>query len=134
MIERLQLPGRPASPLYSPLVRWNGLLFVTGQVARDAQGAIVGAGDFARQADQVFANIANVLSVGGATLADLLMITVYVTDARYRNGFREATARHLASHLPASTLVTVAGLSEPEFLIEIDAIAADPRAAAVAKV
>jgi enamine deaminase RidA (YjgF/YER057c/UK114 family) len=125
MIERLQLPGRPASKLYSPLVRWNGLLFVTGQVSRDASGAIVGAGDFSRQADQVFANITEVLGTVGASLANILMMTVYVTDARYRNDFRDATFRHLADHLPASTLVVVAGLSEPEFLIEIDAIAAD---------
>ncbi len=51
MIERIQLPGRPASALYSPLVRWNDLLFVTGQVARDATGKFVGVAQLARAAE-----------------------------------------------------------------------------------
>ena len=97
-------------------------------MSRDASGKIVGAGDFAKQADQVFANLAAVLASGGAGLEHILKMTVYVTDARYRNEFRDATIRHVGQHLPASTFVVVAGLSEPQFLIEIDAIAADPAA------
>ncbi len=127
MIERLQLPGRPPSPLYSPLVRWNGLLFVTGQVARDAAGRIVGAGDFARQADQVFANVAAVLDVAGAGLADLLMITVYVTDLAGLKRIHEVRAEFFKPPYPASTLVQVSGLVKPEYLIEISAVASIPK-------
>jgi 2-iminobutanoate/2-iminopropanoate deaminase len=123
-IKRHQLPGRPASKLYSPLVEYGGLLFVTGQVARTKDGEIVGRGDFMKQADQVFANIAEVLTAGGASLADLLKVTVFVTDARYRDEFRIMTEKYLGAHLPASTLVVVAALADPAFLIEIEGIAA----------
>jgi 2-iminobutanoate/2-iminopropanoate deaminase len=125
-IERIQLPGRPPSKLYAPLVRFGDLLFVTGQVARDRNGEIVGRGDFAKQADQVFANIRDVLAAGGAQMSDLLKVTVFVTDSRYRDEFRAATDRHLKDHLPASTLVVVAALADPAFLIEIEGIAAAP--------
>jgi enamine deaminase RidA (YjgF/YER057c/UK114 family) len=59
------------------------------------------------------------------SLQDLLQITIYVTDARFRDELRAISIKHMDRHLPASTLVVVAGLAEPEFLIEIDAIAAD---------
>ena len=54
-----------------------------------------------------------------------MQITIYVTDARFRDELRAISIKHMDRHLPASTLVVVAGLAEPEFLIEIDAIAAD---------
>lgn len=127
-IKRVQLPGRAPSKLYSPLVEYGDLLFVTGQVARTKEGVIVGRGDFLAQADQVFANIAEVLAAGGATLADLLKVTVFVTDARYRDEFRIVTEKYLGAHLPASTLVVVAALADPAFLIEIEGIAAKPNA------
>ncbi len=127
-IKRHQLPGRAPSKLYSPLVEYGNLLFVTGQVARTQDGKIVGRGDFMAQADQVFANIADVLAAGGATLADLLKVTVFVTDARYRDEFRIVTEKYLGAHLPASTLVVVAALADPAFLIEIEGIAAKPTA------
>jgi enamine deaminase RidA (YjgF/YER057c/UK114 family) len=123
-IRRFQLPGRAPSKLYSPLVEYGNLLFVTGQVARTKEGEIVGRGDFVKQADQVFANIAEVLAAGGATLADLLKVTVFVTDARYRDEFRIVTEKYLGQHLPASTLVVVAALADPAFLIDIEGIAA----------
>jgi enamine deaminase RidA (YjgF/YER057c/UK114 family) len=50
-------------------------------------------------------------------------MTIYVTDGRYRDALREVTVRYVGEHPPASTLVVVAGLAEPEFLIEIDGVA-----------
>lgn len=108
-------------------MQYGDLLFVTGQVARTKDGEIVGRGDFMKQADQVFANIAEVLAAGGATMADLLKVTVFVTDARYRDEFRAVTDKYLGAHLPASTLVVVAALADPAFLIEIEGIAAKPQ-------
>jgi 2-iminobutanoate/2-iminopropanoate deaminase len=125
MIERLQVPSRPESKLYSPIVRARGLVFVAGQTSRDSSGKIVHAGNFALQADQVFENLNEALATVGLSLKDLLQITIYVTDPRFRNDLRSISIKHMGGHLPASTLVVVAGLAEPEFLIEIDAIAAD---------
>ena len=75
------------------------------------------------QADQAFENLKEAVATLG--LCDLLQITIYVTDPRFRGELRSISIKHMGGHLPASTLVVVAGLAEPEFLIEIDATAAD---------
>ena len=100
-------------------------MFVAGQTSRDSTGKVVHAGNFERQADQVFENLKEALATVGLSLGDLLQITIYVTDPRFRDELRSISIKHMGGHLPASTLVVVAGLAEPEFLIEIDAIAAD---------
>jgi enamine deaminase RidA (YjgF/YER057c/UK114 family) len=124
MIERIQFKDRPPSTKFSPVVRQGALLFVSGQVSRGADGKVVCPGDFTGQVEQTFKNLANVLAAADATLEHLLRITIYMTDPRYRDEWRRVKDRYIGKHLPASTMIFVAGLSEPEFLIEIDAIAA----------
>jgi 2-iminobutanoate/2-iminopropanoate deaminase len=122
-LERLQPEGLPKSSLYSPAVKAGNTVYVAGQVSRDEQGQIVARGDFRGQAHQVFANLEKALAAAGGSLTDLAKITVYVTDPRYRDPLREVQAQYLASALPASTLLVVAALADPDYLIEIDAVA-----------
>ncbi|GGA00962.1 RidA family protein [Dyella caseinilytica] len=114
-------------PGYSQLVEVTGgkLVFVAGQVALDKGGSLVGAGNFARQADQVFQNLRAAIESRGGTLKDIIKFTMFVTDITQLPALREVRDRHLVGvkNPPASTLVQVSGLFRPEFLIEIEAVA-----------
>ncbi len=122
-IERFQPDSLPKSTLYSPVVRTGSVIYVAGQVAQDEHGEIVGRGDFRAQADQVMANLQQALAAAGARLEHLVRITIYLTDARYRDIMREVTRDYLGAALPASTLLVVSALARPECLLEIDAMA-----------
>ena len=99
-------------------------VYIAGQVAFDSTGQVVGVGDFAVQAEQVFANLRRALGSVGATFTDVLKTTTYVTDVAYIPALRAARGRYLDSiHPPANTLIAVAGLARPELLLEIEAVA-----------
>ncbi len=99
-------------------------VYIAGQVALDSAGKVVGKGDFAAQAEQVFRNLQLALeSVGGST-ADLVKTTTFVTDIGNLAALREVRTRYLARNRPpASTLVAVSSLARPELLIEIEGVA-----------
>ena len=115
-------------PRYSQGILAEGkrLLFIAGQTAVDAGGNVVGKGDAAAQAEQVLKNMKAVLDEAGASFADLVKITTYITDARYRDDINPARLKYMGDHPPGSTLVVVAGLANPDFLVEIEAIAVLP--------
>jgi enamine deaminase RidA (YjgF/YER057c/UK114 family) len=98
-------------------------IYVSGQLARDETGEIVGVGDMAAQIEQVGKNIATCLAAAGATLADLVKTTTYVTDIDLFFKYPEIRARFFGPALPTSTTVEVRRLSHPDFLVEIDAVA-----------
>jgi len=111
---------------YSHAVMAQGrTLYVAGQVPIDADGEVVGA-DAATQARQVLSNLAAVLEAASATLADVVKTTVYLTNLDDRAAVGEVRRAHLASDPPANTLLVVAGLADPRYLVEIDAIAVLP--------
>jgi enamine deaminase RidA (YjgF/YER057c/UK114 family) len=113
--------------LYSPVVSFDlggyKLVFVSGLLARNAAGDIVGAGDMAAQIHQVGTNLKAALSSVGATLDDLVRTSTYTT--RIDEFFQHADARHeyLGKSLPTSTTVEVTRLSHPDFMVEIEAMA-----------
>jgi enamine deaminase RidA (YjgF/YER057c/UK114 family) len=116
----------PTPPGYSQLAAIAGgqLIVIAGQVALDAQGALVGAGDFAAQTTQVFRNLIAALEAVEAGPRNLVKLTTFVTDLSQLAAFREVRDRFLdPAHPPASTLVQVVRLFRPEFLIEIEALA-----------
>ena len=76
------------------------------------------------QADLCFANIAAILAEAGMTLADIVRINAYVTAREHMAGYMQSRDRHVSSPPPASTLMIVSGFTRPEFLIEIEAVAA----------
>ena len=105
-------------------VRAGNLVFVSGQVARNAQGELVGKDDIVAQTRQVIENIKSVLEAAGATLDDVVKVTVYITNIEHFPQIHQVRADYFKSDYPASTLVVVKGLAHEDFLIEIEAIAA----------
>jgi enamine deaminase RidA (YjgF/YER057c/UK114 family) len=99
-------------------------VYIAGQVALDSTGKVVGAGDFAAQAEQVFRNLEHALASVGGSMADLVKTTTFVTDIKYLPGLRAARTRYLADiRPPANTLVAVTSLARAELLIEIEGVA-----------
>jgi reactive intermediate/imine deaminase len=98
-------------------------LYVSGQIAVDRTGAVVGAGDMGAQSRQVFENLRAALEAGGATFDHVVKMTVFVTEMTDIQAFRDVRAGYLTGTPPASTLVQVAGLARPELLVEVEAVA-----------
>lgn len=123
-MRHIQPSGVHPTTGYSPAVVTDGpLVHVSGQVAFDKERKLVGRGDIAAQATQVYANLKAVLEAAGSGLDRVVKLTVYVTDPRFTPAVREARSKFLKEPYPASTLVVVAGLAEPELLVEIEAVA-----------
>jgi 2-iminobutanoate/2-iminopropanoate deaminase len=111
---------------YKMATRQEGgkLLYVSGQVARDTSGNTVGRGDMRTQARQVFQNLQQVLQAAGGDLKDLMKITTYITKIEDFPAVAEARSEVFQGELPASTLIVVKSLFHPDFLIEVEGIAA----------
>lgn len=107
---------------YSHAVKAGNMLCISGQVARDGAGRMVGAGDIAAQATQVFENLKMALTASGARFENVVKLTVYLTDRNHRQTVGDVRARYFTGPLPASTMI-LAELLDPEALLEIDAIA-----------
>ncbi|MGQ0570177.1 MAG: RidA family protein [Armatimonadota bacterium] len=123
---RVQHPGHAYAQPFSQAVKASGqsLIFLSGQVALDANGNVVGAGDMRAQARQALENLKAMLDAGGATLADVVKLTVYVTDMREFSKLQEVRAEYWAGiPLPASTALEIKQLVRKEFMVEIEAIA-----------
>jgi enamine deaminase RidA (YjgF/YER057c/UK114 family) len=122
------MPRREANGrlLYSQVVvvEAGRLAFVAGQLARDAAGNHVGRGDMAAQIRQVGENLRVALAAVGATTADLVKTTTYVTDLDAFFAAVDARTDFFGALPPTSTTVQVSRLSHPDFLVEIEAIAA----------
>jgi 2-iminobutanoate/2-iminopropanoate deaminase len=118
-------PGvHPPQAHYSHVARAGQTLYISGQLAMDASGAVVGIGDARAQARQCYANLTAILAHYGGSLRHLIKTTTYITHWAYRP--LVAAARDElwpAPPYPANTLVVVQGLAEPHFLVEIEGIA-----------
>ncbi|MBC3982385.1 RidA family protein [Streptomyces sp. AC536] len=100
------------------------LVAVSGQIAVDAQGELVGRNDPEAQARQVFANLQRCLEAAGASFTDVVKLTFYVTDVAHLPAVRAARDAYVdTARPPASSAVQVAGLIRPELLVEVDALA-----------
>lgn len=102
----------------------GNMVFVSGQVARNAQGELVGKGDITAQTRQTLENLKSVLEAGGATMDDVVKVTVFARDVvGHYDQIHAARAEYFKSDYPASTMVEVSSLVDPDMLIEIEAIA-----------
>ncbi|WP_046500309.1 RidA family protein [Streptomyces odonnellii] len=110
---------------YSHVVWGTGrFVAVSGQCAFDADGRVVGEGDPAAQARQVFENLRRCLAAAGAGFADVVKLTYFVTDVAHLPAIREARDAVIdTARPPASSAVQVAALFRPELLVEIEAFA-----------
>lgn len=113
---------------YSPGWEVSGgrMVFVAGQIPWDAEGNTVCKGDVTGQTRQVFANIATVLAEAGGTLDDVIKITVFAADIRYRNEINQVRTETFKEPYPASTQVAVDALVDPDWMVEIEAVAFIP--------
>ncbi|WIM71389.1 RidA family protein [Corynebacterium suedekumii] len=120
-----QLPPGPAErTVYSYGVRAGDTLHISGMVAFDAEATIVGEGDVEKQTEQVFQNMRAVVEQAGGTMADIVSTTTYLVDVADAPVVNAARARHFTGDvLPTHTVVGVAALARPQFLVEISAVA-----------
>jgi len=111
---------------YSQVVEVRGgrTLYISGQIALDTAGNVVGSGDFTAQAKQVFANLKTRLDEAGASFNDVVKLNFYLTDASSLQIVRDVRDTYVnRENPPASTLVVVKQLVRPDLLVEVDAIA-----------
>ncbi|HEX4439564.1 MAG TPA: RidA family protein [Thermoanaerobaculia bacterium] len=130
-IRHIRPPASPDAPRYTQAVVVEGgaMVFVSGQVAYDAQRRVVGKGDMRAQTRQVFENLKSVLAEAGTDLAHVVRLNAYLTDLNQLPAHREARNEYLdAANPPASTLVGVTRLVDPDLLLEIEAVAVVPQA------
>lgn len=127
-LEHVTPPGVAPAPGYTHVVVGTGrLVSISGQVAFDEAGRLVGPGDPEAQARQVFENLSRCLAAVGATFDDVVKLAYFVTDIASMNAIRRVRDELIdVSTLPSSTAVVVAGLILPELLMEIEALAVIP--------
>jgi len=125
--EFIEVPAiAPPSGSYSHAVVGSGrLVHVAGQVGVDAEGRVVGA-DPESQARQAFHNLEAVLAASGAGFDSVLKLTAFLTDRSQVAALAAARAELVSAPFPASTVVVVAQLLDPEWLLEIEAVAVVP--------
>ncbi|MBQ0880675.1 RidA family protein [Streptomyces sp. RT42] len=125
-LTRIPAPeGVAPAAQYTHVVLGTGtFVAVSGQLALDEDGKVVGEGDAEAQARQVFENLRRCLAAAGASFDDVVKLTFFVTDMAHMSAIRAARAEHIPDdRLPAASAVQVAALVRPEFLMEIEALA-----------
>ena len=129
--EKIQPQGmhvvmRAGQPAYTHVVTVSGtgkMIFVAGQLARDANGNLVGKGDMRAQIQQVGENIKTGLEAAGATLADIVKSNTFVTNYEEYSKHGDMRARYFGPATPTSTTVQISHLADPDAMLEIEAIA-----------
>jgi 2-iminobutanoate/2-iminopropanoate deaminase len=101
----------------------RAVIFASGQAAISAEGEVVGAGDFEAQTRQALENLRTVLEAAGASLQDIVKLTVFVTDIANVREYGRIKAEYIPGPQPASSAIGVSALALPELMIEIEAIA-----------
>ena len=130
-VDLIDPAGLLAPQMYRHMAVTSGsrTVYLSGQVARDAEGRPVGAGDLAAQVEQAYRNVATALAAVGGTFDDVAKLTLYVVDwdqsklAGLGEGVGRAAQRLGSSPLKPTTLIGVSALGEPDLLVEVEAVA-----------
>jgi len=101
----------------------ESLIFISGQVAVGPDGGPIHVGDFGAQARSAFDAVKRLIEAGGSSLDRIVKLTIFVTDARYRQQLNDARAEVFVGKVPPISVVQVTALMRPEWLVEIEAIA-----------
>jgi enamine deaminase RidA (YjgF/YER057c/UK114 family) len=133
-VELVNPAGLPVPEVYAQLSVATGsrTVYLSGQVARDAEGRPVGTGDLAAQVEQAYLNVATALAAVGGSFDDVAKLTVYVVDwtpdkfAALGEGVGRVAARLGIDPTKPVTLISVTALGEPDLLVEVDATAVLP--------
>jgi|SRR4029453_4985696 2-iminobutanoate/2-iminopropanoate deaminase len=112
---------------YSDAVRAGDTVYVSGQASVDRHGKLVGPGDVVAQTRQVLDNMKLALAVAGATLADVVKVTVYLRHCADRPRVNEVRKAYFGANRPASTLIGITEFAIPGMLVEIEAVAVAKR-------
>ena len=130
-IERLRLPDQLPQPIshYTDAVVADGWIWVSGMLALDASGTLIGVDDVVAQAERVHENIKAVLAKAGAGFEDVVKINVYLLRIADRAAVNTVRRRFFGESRPASTLVEVSAFVLPGALLEIDVVARRPNGA-----
>lgn len=124
MPKRIIVPDQNKPPLgISQGTQAGKIVFISGQVAFDDDGQLVGSEDPRAQADQCFKNIEGVVKSAGGTLSDITKITCFLASREYFPSYAAAREATFPQNPPASTTVIVSGLVKPELLVEVEATA-----------
>jgi reactive intermediate/imine deaminase len=130
-VRRIRLAGQLSEPVghYSDAGRASGFLYISGMLPVNADGELAGTGDVIRQSEQVLDNVGAALRATGATatFGDVVRVGVYVRDMADRELINTVRRRYFGDARPASTLVEVSALANPDALVEIEAVALLPR-------
>jgi enamine deaminase RidA (YjgF/YER057c/UK114 family) len=113
-------------PLYSQVVSVEGarIIYVSGQIARDAEGKVIGKGNMRAQIEKVAENVERCLNAAGAGMRDIVKMIAYVTDIDEYSKHVDLRARYFGAAAPASATVEVRKLAGPDYMVEIEVVAA----------
>jgi 2-iminobutanoate/2-iminopropanoate deaminase len=128
-VKRTNPPALSTPTGYTHIVEVTGpnrTIYISGQIAFDKDGKVVGAGDMKAQAEQVFRNLQAALEAAGAKFSDVVKMNSYITDMSKVQAVRDVRAKYFTDTAPASTFVEVKGLVRPELLLEIEVVAFVP--------
>jgi reactive intermediate/imine deaminase len=124
MLERVITQPDPYEPyLLSQGIRFGDLLFISGQAGAGDDGRIVDGG-FVAQGEQAFSNLRRALEAGGASLRDVIKVTIFVTDMGHFQDVVSLRRKFFSAPYPADTIAEIKALYDPRAMIEIEAIAA----------
>jgi len=126
LLEKFNAENHPGDFHQGVIVNGGRMLYLAGQVANNPDGSVAGVGDWKRQAEKVYENIGHVLRAAGATPASAVKETTWVLNigSWRQDGAPVRRAFYKGVDFPASTLVEIPSLARPEFLVEIEVIAA----------
>lgn len=108
---------------YSHAAKAGNTVYIAGQIALDVNGNLVGKDDVEAQTHQAYANLQAILEELGGSLADIVKMTTYLTDRGQLGAFRRVRNRFFSDPFPPNTLLFISGLAQPDYLVEIEAIA-----------
>jgi enamine deaminase RidA (YjgF/YER057c/UK114 family) len=116
--------ARPRGYSHIAVVPSGTFVYISGQVAQDSAGGLVGKGDFRAQVEQVFRNLKAALDASGASFHDVFKMNSYFVDLSNLAAYREVRDEYIdVNNPPASTALQVSRLVNPDWLVEIEAIA-----------
>ncbi len=111
---------------YSHVAKIGDTIYIAGQIALNRSGKLVGNGDVEAQTEQVYTNLQAILKELGGSLNDIVRMTTYLTDRSQLEAFRRVRNRFFSDPFPPNTLLFITGLAQPEYLVEIEAVAVLP--------
>ena len=121
--EILKLSSVHSTVGYSHATKAGNTLYVSGQIAKDIEGRLVGNGDIETQVRQVHTNLKNILDEAGGSMQNIAKMTTLLTHYKYIETYRGVRDEFFQEPYPANTLLIVESLALPDFMVEIEAIA-----------